>query len=293
MLTLFTLPKPFVGESVRLQNNALESWRCLHPDIQIIVMGNEEGIADAAERHSVEHVGEIARSAQGTPLLSDAFAKARALARHQRLAYANADIIFFSDLIAAVAGIALDAFVAVGRRVDVDIDFDVDVRAADWEQSLRGHARARGRLHEPTGMDYFVFPKNLFQDLLPFPVGRPIWDNWFIYHARELGIPVVDATAAVTAIHQNHSYRHVEGPRQAAYEAEIRENWRMVGPDFVQLTIDDATWMLDASGLHKANDLRHLARRAIVAPALWRHTRFFVRYARAAYRVARGAGTGA
>jgi len=58
------------------------------------------------------------------------------------------------------------------------------------------------------GLDYFIFPCGLFRDIPPFAVGRPAWDNWLVYKARSLGLPVIDATKMVTAIHQNHAYSH-------------------------------------------------------------------------------------
>ena len=56
--------------------------------------------------------------------------------------------------------------------------------------------------------DYFVFPKGAIGHVPPFAVGRPRWDNWMIFNARRLGLPVYDATRVVTAIHQNHERSH-------------------------------------------------------------------------------------
>ena len=42
-------------------------------------------------------------------------------------------------------------------------------------------------------------------------VGRPRWDNWLIWETRRRGIPVVDASAVLTVLHQNHGYAHVPG----------------------------------------------------------------------------------
>src|SRR2546430_560808 len=79
MLTLFTLPKPFSGESDRTQRVALESWRRLGAAVEVILVGDEPGIAEAAAVAGVGHLGGVLRSARGTPRLDDAFARVDAV----------------------------------------------------------------------------------------------------------------------------------------------------------------------------------------------------------------------
>jgi hypothetical protein len=260
----------------------------LHPSVQIILFGNEAGIAEAAARFDTEHVPDVKVNVHGTPLLDDAFRTARRLSRWDKLCYSNADIIFFSDLVSVAEAVNLPRFVMVGRRIDTDVNDVLDTSSADWERELRTRALVTGRLHEPTGIDYFLFPKGEFEGLLPFPVGRPLWDNWMIHHARAQGIPVIDATVQVMAIHQNHGYGHVQGPRAKAYEDEIATNWRAVGPNFLPLTIADATWVFDREGLRPARDGAHMMRRLLVAPSLSKNFKFVVGTTR---RIARRART--
>ena len=63
--------------------------------------------------------------------------------------------------------------------------------------------KSRGRLHLPAGSDYFVFPRLLFAEMPDFAIGRAGWDNWMIYHARQMSWPVVDATPSVMVIPQD------------------------------------------------------------------------------------------
>ena len=46
MLTLFTTAKAFAGHNEIIQRNALKSWTLLHPDIEIILFGKDEGAAE-------------------------------------------------------------------------------------------------------------------------------------------------------------------------------------------------------------------------------------------------------
>ncbi|NBC18953.1 MAG: hypothetical protein GVY18_16755, partial [Bacteroidetes bacterium] len=49
MLTLFTIPKPFAGHIGVIQRNALESWRRLDSDVEIILCGDDAGVAKTAD----------------------------------------------------------------------------------------------------------------------------------------------------------------------------------------------------------------------------------------------------
>src|SRR5215470_10391406 len=97
MLTLFTTPKPFVGHIAVIQRNALQSWKCLHPDVEVILFGNDEGVADIARELGLRHIPELDNNEFGTPLLDDLFHKAETAARFSTLGYINADIILLSE----------------------------------------------------------------------------------------------------------------------------------------------------------------------------------------------------
>jgi hypothetical protein len=221
------------------------------------------------------------RNEFGTPLLDAVFRQARARARHDLCCYVNADIVLFDDFAQATRRLQLPRFVAVGRRTDLDVDGALDFGQEQWASRLRERARTHGRLHEPTGIDYFLFPRRATPELPPFPVGRVLWDNWMIHSARTRGVPVVDLTSSVMVVHQNHDYGHVIGGEAAVTRGvEAQRNRQIVGPDFYPMTIDDATWVLDAGGLHPARDLRHRLRQLLVSPALSPRLRWSVRVAR-------------
>ena len=48
LLTLFSAPKPFTDPHIALiQRNAIRSWTLL-PDVEVILLGEETGLAEAA-----------------------------------------------------------------------------------------------------------------------------------------------------------------------------------------------------------------------------------------------------
>ncbi len=62
MLTLFSTPKPFRGHINIIQRNALESWRRLDPDAEIILFGDDEGAAEVCRELGLRHEPKVLRS---------------------------------------------------------------------------------------------------------------------------------------------------------------------------------------------------------------------------------------
>jgi hypothetical protein len=210
MLTIFSVPKPFCGHIGVIQRNAIRSWTYLHPECEIVLCGDEFGTAEIAGELKVKHISEITCNEYGTPLLDSVFNNVGQIAGHRLMCYVNSDIILLSDFLEAIQRIQLQDFVMVGRRWDVDLTKPWNFEATDWEGQLNQYVMHRGVLHKPIGSDYFVFPRNKnLEALPPFAVGRPGWDNWFIYNAQMCGISVIDVTQVTTVIHQNHDHNHV------------------------------------------------------------------------------------
>src|SRR5215469_13266830 len=179
MLTLFSIPKPFVGHVGVIQRNALGSWVRLRQGVQVILFGNDAGVASAAREAGVEHVPEIERTEYGTPLINSAFSTAARMARNPLLCCVNADIMFADDLIRAASWIRKRNFLMVGRRWNVDITEPWDFSGPQWREQLVTLARDRGVLSDEWWIDYFVFPRDSELGILPpFAVGRPMWDNY-------------------------------------------------------------------------------------------------------------------
>lgn len=224
MLTLFTLPKPFEGDIGRIQRNAIRTWKHLDPGCQVILCGDTPDLDDAATLLEVDRATGIACTEFGTPLVSSAFARAAELSRHEVLCYANADLIFLSDFLAAIGSVRSEQrrFLIVGECWDVSVDGEVsegDLTAGDsWERALRQRAAIDGTVRGPEAIDFFVFRKGTIGPLPDFAVGRPGWDNWMIWHARSEGIPVVDISATALVVHQSHGYLHVPKARGSKWE---------------------------------------------------------------------------
>ncbi len=258
MLTIFTLPKPYRGHTGIIQRNAGRNWRALDPACEILLCGDEEGLDEFAGEIGAERVADVAKNEFGTPLLSSAFALAQERARFPLVMYVNADIMFLPDLWPALRALPRERFLASGRRWDIDVDQPLDFAVPGWPVSLAAEVRARAVLHSPTGMDYFIFPKRSVE-LPSFAVGRPGWDSWLVYRMRSRGVPVIDCTAAITAIHQNHDYSHSKfGVADAVLGPEYRRNVQIAGGLSRMMTLRDADHILDSHGPRRPSGLRRL-----------------------------------
>ena len=252
MLTLFTTAKAFRGHLSIIQNNALRSWRLLAPDVEIILFGNDEGSAEFAQSAGVRHEPQIAVNGSGAPLLNDMFERVQRLAHYETVSYCNADIILTSDFIRAVEKVRsrFDKFLMVGRRWDIDVTQPIDFSLPGWPQTLveRAHREGFQRLHY--NIDYFAFPKGLYCNLPPLAIGRRWWDNWLIWKMRAEGVPVVDASLAFVAIHQNHDYaHHPQGMEGVFFNEESQRNLELCGGSSHLHTIQDATYSLGPAGI--------------------------------------------
>jgi hypothetical protein len=243
LLTLFSCPKPFTHSHIAtIQRNAVGSWVRLGDQVQVILMGNEIGVAEAAAEFGVRHIPDVACNEQGTPLISSMFDLARQHGDSSLLMYVNADILLLSDLLTAAQSVSekLSRFLLVGQRWDLDVTEPLDF-PQDWPELLRSFAQTHGRLHPPAGSDYFIFPRHCFIDIPAFAIGRAGWDNWMIYHALKSGFPAIDATEDVMIVHQNHDYSHLPGGKPHYDHPETDENIRLAGGrEVTRFTLFDA-----------------------------------------------------
>lgn len=247
MLTLFTTPKPFQGHPGVIQRNALRSWTLLHPDCEVILFGDVPGAREAAAELGIHHVPGVLRSEYGSVRLDDMFARAQQIARHDLLCYANCDIVFldhFTRALAAAAGCS-KTFLMIGQRWDTPIDAPINFAEPAWQADLREQALRTGKRQLPSAVDYFVFSRGLFSRMPPFVIGRVYWDHWLVWKARSMKAPVVDATADVLAIHQNHDHSyHPAGLEGLRIDAESKRNRALAGGQWHLYTIEHATHRL-------------------------------------------------
>jgi len=262
MLTFFTTAKPFLGHDGVIQRNALKSWTLLRPEVEVILFGDDAGAAVTARALGIRHEPRVERNERGSKRLDYLFARAQAIARHNLLCYINCDIILMQDFCQALARVntAHSEFLMVGRRWDAEVNEPFDFEKKDWEAQLRTTVLRHAKQRTPDWIDYFAFTRGLYgPDIPPLVIGRVFWDNWLLWKARNSNCPVVDASAAVIAVHQNHDYRyHPQGKQGVFHGEESGRNHELAGGWKHLRTIADADEVLHEGGL-KPNRLRRWA----------------------------------
>ena len=269
LITLFSAPKPFTDSHIAtIQRNAIKSWTLL-PEVDVILLGEEEGLAEAAGELGVKHIQDVTRSESGVPLISSMFQLTRDSSDSDLLCIVNADMLLMSDFVESAKQVAKlkDKYVLLSQRWDLDITNPLFF-SDGWADRLKEDVMKRGQLHRPAGSDFFLFPKSCYMDVPDFTIGRAGWDNWMIYKARRETWPVIDCTPAVMIVHQNHDYRHLASATHHSHP-ETDENIRLAGGTAaVRYTILDATYRLKDG---------KLVRPAFTRLHFWRNVELYLR----------------
>ncbi len=246
LITLFSAPKPFTDPHIAMiQRNALKSWTLL-PNVEVILLGEETGLAEAARELGVKRIPNVARNVNGTPLISSMFRLARENSNSNLLCIINADMLLMPDFVEAAKQVSKikDNFVLLSQRWDLNVTQPIDF-TADWQARLRSSVSRQGSLHRPAGSDFFLFPRACYADIPDFTVGRAGWDNWMIFKARKENWPIIDCTPSVMIVHQNHDYSHLPDGKPHYEHPDSNENIRRAGGQAnIRYTILDSTHQL-------------------------------------------------
>ena len=235
MLTFFSIPKPFTGIDDLHQKNAINSWKKLVSGNNVVLLGDSE-IEAAAQKLGVRSATGLKTNHRGTPLVNSAFELVRDASDSPYFAFVNCDMILFEEFISAFNLLSrqteLKRFFATTRRVDLPVNRLVDFQIETDISRLKHDAQTNGVVESLVCKDVMLFPRNLFDSIPDFAVGRGNWDNWMVYRAKQLGVPVIRMTTDILTIHQAHDYSEkVSNSRLSCYvtSEEARENQRLAG----------------------------------------------------------------
>ena len=264
LITLFTAAKPFRDPFIAtIQRNAIQSWLQLGPEVEVLLVGDEPGMAEVAREFDIRHLPHVEYNRWGTPLVRSLFEQVRQASDNPIMSIVNADILLMSDFVEGILQVAdqENEFLIVGRRWGLDIDEPM-VFSSGWQERLRADIQSHGQLHPNFSIDYFVFTYHQYQDMPEFAIGRPQWDNWMIYHACQQGWPVIDATPSVLVVHQNHDYRHLPGNKPPHGLEEGRRNRELAGGQKTKYLMLDAKYeLIDGRLRHPQLTLEWVLRR--------------------------------
>jgi hypothetical protein len=251
MITFFTTGKPYRGHDGIIQRNALRSWTLLHPDVEVIVFGDEDGAAEICAEYGLRHEPHVERHESKLPYVNSMFARAQQIARHPYLCYSNCDIVLLQDFWEAFEKALAwqKRFLMVAQRWDTDVNEPIDFSDSDWASKLHQRALTTSKLQIPDFVDFFVFPRGLYDSVPPLIVGYAYWDHWMVWKALSVGCPVLDASHFVMPIHQNHEYVTTpERSKGSRTDALATRNFELSGNGKHLRSMRDSTHRITRSG---------------------------------------------
>jgi hypothetical protein len=239
-IAIFSAPKAFKGHIGTIQRNAVRSWLALGDRAEVVLLGRDEGVAEIAAEFGIRHIPDIACNEFGTPLLNSIIEVAEAHTAAPHLCMINGDIILTNAFFRFVDKLpGLPAALYIGLRSDLDVFDPLDFDNPEWDRELLRKVRSEGKFRGGgddsfNGTDYYIFPRGLYKKVPPFAIGRFFWDSWLIADPWRRGHRVVDASADILAVHQNHNYGHVKSSNVVDMyryweNPELKENYRLAG----------------------------------------------------------------
>ena len=250
MITIFAVPKPFEGKFKIIQENAIFSWTQITPKPEIIIFGNEKGTAEICKKYSIKQIKNIKKNSFGTPIISDIFTKAKKESKNEILMYVNCDIILMANLEEVIKKINFEKFFITGRRWNIEVD-SLIVKKTNWLEKLEKHLKKTAILYQVGALDYFIFNKTLNLNPPPFALGRGVWDNWLLYRAKFLKVPVIDSTLIITAVHQNHDNYHGEIRKNIQNGPEWKRNQTLAKDKKYPFNLYNSDYELSRKKLNK------------------------------------------
>lgn len=210
--TFYTIALPFEGDDLWVQRNSIQSWLRTGSGVEVLLLGDEPGVAEHAQEFGVRHIPDLETTEIGDLSVRSAFWLAREHATGDVLIFMDADVIALPGLLDVLMGLALDGpFLAVGFRKALTLIGPLDFTWG-WAVRLRGLFKEQGkRRHKGlgSGTDFYAYPKcqDLATEMPDFSVGAGHWDGWPMWYALKMGWRLVDITDSVDMIHQNHKHR--------------------------------------------------------------------------------------
>ena len=208
--TIITTPKPLGIPGNRMAfENAIRSWTRLSPRPEILVIG---GNRELIEKEGGRWVGGVRSSVQGRPYFDHFISEAEVLAANDIIMYSTDHLILTSGLISAVKSVSETFpgnFVIIGKRWGLDVQAPINFSDHNWESILWDRVIKTNSLGSNAAKDYLIFRRPFGLPIPNFIMGYEWYDTWLVWAALQAGYPVIDASDAISVVHQSHTF--IEG----------------------------------------------------------------------------------
>jgi len=252
LITFLSSPKAFAGRAATQQIAAIKSWLALSDDVEIILYGNSPGIIEACTELNISHVPNVESTNGGIPYFGAIADHAARYAKYDNQVYINCDILLTSHILTAFEQITFNEFLIIGQRIDLKDGVDMNLTEAGFALKLDTLLKDNLiSLHPPAGSDYFGFKRGMWNRLPPVIIGRGGYDNALIAFCLQKGIPVIDTTLMIPAIHQFHEYGHAKGGYNEIFNSSDSAQNSVLLNGYIGLSLEDANWIMTSEGLKR------------------------------------------
>lgn len=253
MITFFSSPRSFHDPHIiTIQKNAIASWQALPIQKEILLIGDDEGVAKVAKEYGITHITGVKKTNAGIPWRNEVFKIAATRAYFPILVFVSSDIILTDSITNILKNLPSTPFLLTARRYDLDITTPINFSDPNWQAHLLLEVKTNGKLHGPSAIDFALYHKNLSSDFFaPFPMNLPGWDNYFLYRCKHASIDIIDATEILMLIHQNHNHRTHKGTKNNVWHKDIyaKQTLKTIGGFSHMLTLREADYVLLKQGL--------------------------------------------
>ncbi len=136
----------------------------------------------------------------------------------------------------------------VGQRWDTLIDhWSMPSGPQWWAETNERSSHPRASSTRSSGSTTSVSPPGSMTTFPRSSSAGPGYDNWLVWRARHTPIPIVDASLAVTAVHQRHDYAQYGGTKNHVWTEDAQRNADLIGDRRRLYTIGHATHRLDGA----------------------------------------------
>ena len=225
-ITFVTAPRPFDDETSARQRAAILSWQLQPGNKEILLLGDEAGIAEFAAEFGFSHVAKIKKSEpDGIPLMNSLFQEASKAAKHGVICYINTDISLPPASWWAAIQHTLPLLMAQEKDFLIAgprLEFPEEIEAFNSISSDWGKWRAQNVLKKTYSdpiidgaIDWFVYRRGAYDEFPPFKLGRFVWDSWMVDSAVRAGWNTVSTynqsnvgEQTTYGMHWHHSRAH-------------------------------------------------------------------------------------
>lgn len=198
--------KPLLPEFIVEHTNSLKSWKRLRCKPKIVIVGDDQGVAELCTKEEIMHHPYVAKNRYGTPIVSSILEEGWKYAEDGDICiFLNGDIIL-NDTICDT----LEAFVEqypdhtkmnyllTAQRYDWSDFYEIDFENGWFEEIFNSD---KINLAESTAIDLFIHRKGTIYNMPQSGIAKYAYDSWILLNAFEKFDLVVDLTETCKIIH--------------------------------------------------------------------------------------------